>query len=139
MRMMDKIMFGPALEYARDVSAELEREPADLVVTSEMLMGVMAACESRGQRLAVLAPNLCLYPLDGMPTFGPGLPPPRNREEEALHAQVRQGTIKMLDHGLDDLNRVRLDLVWFPCRVPSSKSTRRNCICSQPVGPLISR
>lgn len=106
-RLMDKLMFGRSLDYARDVIAELEREPADLVVTSEMLPGVMAACESRGQRFAVLASNLCFYPIPGMPAFGPGLPPPRNREEEEIHEQIRAATIGMFDHGLESLNHTR--------------------------------
>src|SRR6185369_3330088 len=114
MRVMRSIMFGPALEYARDLIAELEREPADLVVTSEMLMGVLAACESRDQRVAILAANLCLFPLPGMPTFGPGLPPPRTPEEEALHGQIRQGTIGMLNTYLESLNRARIALGLLP-------------------------
>jgi MGT family glycosyltransferase len=113
-RLMDKIMFGPALEYARDVLAELEREAADVVVTSEMLAGVMAACESRDQPFAVLAANLCLFPLPGMPVFGPALPPPRTPKEEALHTQIREGTVKMFDHGLNGLNRARLALGLVP-------------------------
>src|SRR4051794_31030672 len=34
---------GPAKDYAHDTLHELRRQPADLVVTSEMLFGVMAA------------------------------------------------------------------------------------------------
>lgn len=106
-RLMDKIMVGPALDYAHDLLAELDREAADVVVTSEMLPGVMAACESRGQCLAVFAANLCLYPLPGMPAFGPGLPPPCTPEDEALHAQITAGTIAMFDAGLDAFNQTR--------------------------------
>lgn len=114
MRLMDKIMLGPALEYAQDVIAELEREPADVVVTSEMLPGVMAACESRKQRMIIFAANLCFYPLPGMPAFGPGLPPPRTVEEQTLHAQIAEGTKMMFDAGLDSLNRARLALGLLP-------------------------
>ncbi|MCB1124452.1 MAG: glycosyltransferase, partial [Verrucomicrobiae bacterium] len=113
-RMMDQIMVGPALKYARDLLAELDREPADLVITSEMLPGVMAACESRGQRMAIFAANLCFYPLPGMPAFGPGFSPPRNTEEAALHEQVKAGTIQMLDTGLDSFNRTRMQLGLVP-------------------------
>lgn len=113
-RLMDNIMLGRALEYAQDVIAELEREPADVVVTSEMLPGVLAACESLGQRVAIFAANLCLYPLPGMPAFGPGLPPPRTREENALHDQIRAGTAAMFDAGLDALNRARIELGLLP-------------------------
>lgn len=111
---LDKIMFGPALDYARDLTAVLDREPADLVVTSDMLPGILAACESRGQSVTILAANLCLYPLEGMPVFGPGLPPPRTPEEETLHAQIRAGTLAMLDAHLDVLNHARLALGLLP-------------------------
>lgn len=113
-RLIDKIMLGPALYYAQDVIDELEREPADVVVTSEMLPGVMAACESRQQRMAVFAANLCFYPLPGMPCFGPGLPPPQTEAEEALHQQIIEGTIAMFDTGLESLNNARLALGLLP-------------------------
>jgi MGT family glycosyltransferase len=113
-RVLSGIMYGPALEQARDLAAVLDREPADLVVTSDMLPGVLAACEARGQRVAILAANLCLYPLEGMPAFGPGLPPPRTPEEHALHAQIRAGTLAMLNTHLDALNRARLALGSMP-------------------------
>lgn len=111
---LSKIMFGPALEYARDLAEVLDEEPADLVVTSEMLPGILAACESRNQRVAILSANLCLYPLKGMPVFGPGLPPPRTEEERTLHEQIRAGTLQMLDAHVDGLNRARVALGLKP-------------------------
>lgn len=113
-RVLDRLMFGPALEYARDLAAVLNEEPADLVVTSEMLMGVLAACESRQQAVATLSANLCMYPIEGMPVFGPGLPPPGTPEEESLHEQIRTGTVAMLNARLDALNRARIALGLAP-------------------------
>lgn len=104
------IMTGPALAYARDVLAELEREPADLVVSSEMLFGVMAACESVGQPLALFAANVCAFPLPGAPTFGPGLPPPRDETEREQHAAIREATMQLIDTGLAELNAARAAL-----------------------------
>ena len=109
-----KVMVGPALAYARDVLAELRRVPADLVVSSEILLGVMAACESRRQRLALFAANLCVFPLPGMPVFGPGLPPPRGDAERSLHAQIKTGAIEMFDASLDEFNAARRELGLRP-------------------------
>ena len=113
-RVIDRILVGPALAYARDVIDELDQEQADVVVTSDMLLGVMAACESRGQKVAAFATNVCMYPLPGMPTFGPGLPPPTNAGEEFLHASVVAGTMAMFDTGLESYNRTRAFLGLHP-------------------------
>src|SRR5690606_25506654 len=73
----DAIMFGPALAYAHDVAEEIWRDRPDLVVGSDMLFGVMAGCESQRQPLALLATNLSLFPIAGIPPFGAGLTPDR--------------------------------------------------------------
>jgi hypothetical protein len=62
---LEAIAPGPALEYAQDLIEELEREGADLVVSSDFLLGVMAACESIGQPLALLPCNSVLFPIEG--------------------------------------------------------------------------
>src|SRR4051812_22290650 len=49
---------GPALAYAQDVIQELQREPADLVMTTEALFGVMAGCESLGQPFVTFSANI---------------------------------------------------------------------------------
>jgi MGT family glycosyltransferase len=98
---------GPSRGYAEDVVEELKREAADLVVTSEMLMGVMAGCESVGQKYAVLYPSLRLYPMPGLPPFGPGFAPAKNDEERAMHEHVRKMSEELFDSGLPALNAAR--------------------------------
>lgn len=98
---------GPALAYAQDVTEELAREPADLVVSSEMLFGVAAGCEALGQKLALLAVNISLFPIPGVPPMGPGLPPARTEEERELHAAITQATLEMFGQGLVPLNVAR--------------------------------
>lgn len=107
---VDVIMCGPALGYARDVVEELEREPAHLVVSHDMLFGVFAACESRRQPLAIFSPNLSMYPVPGLPPFGPGLKPARTPEEVALHAEIAAAVSGMFDSGLVPLNAAREQL-----------------------------
>jgi MGT family glycosyltransferase len=101
---------GPALAYAQDVIDEVRREPTDLVVTCEALFGVMAGCESLGQRFATLCPNISLAPLPGVPPLGPGLPPARNDEERAMHAEIGKAIVAMFDSGLPALNAARAAL-----------------------------
>ena len=104
----------PALRYAVDVLAELEREPADLVVTNEALFGVMAACESIGQKFVVISPNISLAPLPGVPPMGPGLAPARSPEERQMHAEIAKGVEAMFDSGLPLLNEARAALGLGP-------------------------
>jgi len=105
---------GPALSYAEDLIEELRREPADLVVTCEMLFGVMAACESIGQKFVILASNISVAPLPGVPPLGPGLAPARNEEERAMHAAIAQGSQAMFDSGLPAINAARASLGLEP-------------------------
>ena len=106
-RVLDRIMAGPALAYARDVIEELEREPADLVVSSEMLFGVMVGCEAVGQKFALLSCNVSLFPIAGVPPLGPGLAPPANAEEERLHAEIAEANRQMMAGGLPAVNAAR--------------------------------
>jgi MGT family glycosyltransferase len=105
---------GSSLAYAQDVVDELRGEPADLVVSSECLFGVMAGCESVGQRFVTLGPNISLAPLPGVPPVGPGLPPARTAEERALHAEIAKGVQTMFDAGLPALNATRAALGLRP-------------------------
>lgn len=108
MSVIRDVWCGPSLAHAQDVMEELQREPADLVVTNEGLFGVMLGCESIGQRFVLLCPNICLAPIPGIPPLGPGFAPARNDEERALHEEVRQGGQAMFDSGLASVNAARI-------------------------------
>ncbi|MEJ1965466.1 MAG: FAD-binding protein [Gammaproteobacteria bacterium] len=106
-RQVLELICGRAIDYARDTIAELEREPADLVVTFDMLIGVMTGCESVGQKLAVLSTSLSMYPMSGVPPFGPGLLPATNDADRELHAAIAAASMAMFDEGLPSLNGAR--------------------------------
>jgi MGT family glycosyltransferase len=112
MQVIRKVWAGPALDYAEDVMAELEREPADLVVTSEFLFGVAIGCEAVGQPFVLMPVNVSLFPVAGVPPMGLGLPPARTEAERALEAEATAGLTALLDTGLPAVNaaRVRLGL-----------------------------
>jgi UDP:flavonoid glycosyltransferase YjiC (YdhE family) len=105
---------GPSLLYAQDVLEELRRESADLVITFEGLFGVMAACESIGQKFVILTANISLAPLPGIPPLGPGLAPARIDQERELHAQIAQASVPIFDSGLPALNAARAELGLAP-------------------------
>ncbi len=140
------IWCGPALVYAQDVLDELRREPADLVVSSECLFGVMAACESIGQRFMTLGANISLAPLPGVPPLGPGLPPARNDEERAMHAEIAKAAQETFDSGLPALNAARAALGLGPLAhlVDQYQAAERELLATSaafdfPADPLPSR
>ena len=108
-RVIERIMAGPSLAYARDVIEELGREPADLVVSSEMLFGVMIGCEATAQKHVLLSANISLYPLEGVPPMGPGLLPAETAEDRALHAEVAEMNRQMFAVALPPLNATRAE------------------------------
>jgi MGT family glycosyltransferase len=109
-RLRDAIMFGPAFAYAQDVITEIERCRPDLVVSSEMLFGVLAACEAQDQPLTLLATNLSLFPIPGIPPFGAGLTPARTEAERKLHEDIAAASREMFNAGLPALNDTRRKL-----------------------------
>jgi len=108
--LIDTVLAGGAAGHAADVTEALAAEPADLVVSSEMLFGVHAACEALQQPLALLAVNIALLPLPGVPPLGPGLTPAQTPADHALHAEIAEAVHSLFDAGLPQLNRVRADL-----------------------------
>lgn len=105
---------APALAYAQDTLDELKREPADLVVASECLFGVMAACESVGQAFVILGSSISFNAQPGIPPLGPGLPPARNDQERAMHAEIAKACQGMFDSGLPSFNQTRATLGLGP-------------------------
>ncbi len=106
-RLIARILCGPALAYGQDLMDELAREPADLVVGSDMLLGVTAACEALGQRHAILTANLSIFPLPGVPPLGAGLAPARTDADRALHDAIAADCTALFDQGLPALNAAR--------------------------------
>lgn len=104
---LDRIWAGPALDYAEDVIEELRREPADLVISSEMLLGVMAGCEAIAQPFVAFTCNINLFGTPGVPPVGPGLMPATTPEEEAFHREVAAGNEVLFATGLPKLNASR--------------------------------
>src|SRR5262249_35161998 len=110
MRAIDGVWCGPALAYAQDIKAALAEEPADLVISSEMLFGVAAACEALKQRLVFLTAGISLYPIPGIPPMGSALPAPKSAADDAAIADFHGKATELFDHGLPALNAARRTL-----------------------------
>jgi MGT family glycosyltransferase len=108
--MSEHFMGGLADAYAQDTVAELRREPADVVVNFDMLFGVMAACEARRQKLALLSTCISLFPLEGIPPFGSAAAPARTPAEVSSLRETALELAVIFDAGLPALNAARANL-----------------------------
>ena len=106
-RLRDRIMCGPAAAHAADTEAAIDAIRPDVIVGSDMLFGVMLAAEARAIPLALLCPQISLYPLPGLPPIGMGLTPARTEADRAVHADIGAGFGALLDGGLPPVNAAR--------------------------------
>jgi MGT family glycosyltransferase len=106
-RMRDGLMFGPAADIAADVTEELERRPADVVVSEMVLCGALVAAEAAGVPSASLITTIYPLPVPGRPPFGPGLKPARGRLGTARDRVLTKLWFRMWDKGLPALNEAR--------------------------------
>jgi MGT family glycosyltransferase len=107
LRALEGVMTGPAARFADDVRAELQRQPADVVVANMFLLGAQLGAQAEGVRVAVLIPNLFALPGWGIPPIGPGLSPMRGPLGRLRDAAIGRVTVRLFDRGLDDLNATR--------------------------------
>ena len=106
-RALDGVMIGPAERFAADVRAELQREPADVVVSNIFLFGAQIAAAAEGVASAFLIPNLFALPGWGIPPIGPGLKPMRGPLGRTRDGALAWMTTRLFDKGLEDLNAAR--------------------------------
>jgi len=111
----DGVMTGPAERYAADAMALIARFDPDLVVSNELLMGVIAAGEASKVPVALLTSNVWCYPTrQDVPPFGPGFAPWPSAAGQRRDAIVRRMISRWYDAGLEDLNRARAQLQLAP-------------------------
>lgn len=101
----DAVISGPALPYAQDTLEFVAEFQPDLVVTNELLFGVMLACERAGTRVVALTSSLWCFPTrDDVPPFGPGFGPP---VQPGRDATVRRLITRLYDSGRPRINAAR--------------------------------
>lgn len=105
------VMCGPAERYAVDTLDLITRFKPDVIVTNELLFGVLAAAEHAGVPAALLTGNLWCFPTrPDLPPFGPAFPPAATPFEVRREAMARGMIHRLYDLGLADLNRARRGL-----------------------------
>ncbi len=113
--LVDGLMVGPAAAYAADTLALTDTFRPDVIVTQELLFGVMAAAEKRGVALAIFAANVWSLPtIDGAPPFGAGGGPAHDEEQREFYNRVSATTRQVFQIGLPTFNAARAGLGLVP-------------------------
>ncbi len=109
-RVVDQLVAGPSRRYAEDVLEELRNEAADLVVSNELLLGVMAGCEANGTPFAMMPVNSMLMTVKGAIEMGMlqhfEANPPTDPGDQMKFAVVSAMQACFM-HGLNDMNDTR--------------------------------
>jgi MGT family glycosyltransferase len=140
--MRDNLAVGPAAAFAADVREELERRPADAVLTELLLFGPVIAAEALGVPCVVLNPTINIVPVEGVPPFGPGFLPATTEEERERDRVVLEQAVADWDEALPALNNARAGQGLPPLAhvLDQGRSVARVLIMSSPafdfVGPL---
>ncbi|MGA0600734.1 glycosyltransferase [Caulobacter sp. KR2-114] len=104
----EALIATPAAAYARDTLEAIDDFKPDVVVSQELLMGVMMAAESRGLPLALLTANIWPFPtMPGAPPFGGGLPLAADEGVAELYVRIAEATRGAYQSGLPAVNAAR--------------------------------
>jgi MGT family glycosyltransferase len=113
-RIRERLMFGRAGDVARDVLEELERRPADAIVTEPMLAGSVIAGESAGVPVALIFTTIDAFPVQGRPPLGPGFQPARGPLGRLRDRVVSAASRAAWNRGLPAFNAARAELGLAP-------------------------
>ena len=122
-RVRDRLMYGPAGLFARDVIETLEAAPADAVAWDYLLLGAGLGAEKAGVRSAVVIHQIYPLPAEGVPPFGPGLQPARGVPGRLRDTLIRRVLVRSFAPGLKALNRARSGLGLSPLDDPFGQIT----------------
>ncbi|WP_049574683.1 glycosyltransferase [Nonomuraea sp. SBT364] len=106
-RLRDRLVCGPAADFARDTLAELRAHPADVLVSDFSLLGTLTAGEAAGIPVAALGTTLYPFATPGAPPFGPGLRPATGALGRLRDRIVAEMTLRPWAKGLPALNAAR--------------------------------
>jgi MGT family glycosyltransferase len=112
--LLDRVIAGPARDYAAEVGAALDEHRSDALISSMLMLGGMAAAEARGVPFVAMLPNCYLLPCPGMPPFGTGWFPARGRTGRLRDAAINRLATRLWDRGVPTFNTARAELGLAP-------------------------
>lgn len=117
-RMRDRLMCGPAGQYARDVTAEIARGRYDAVASEGMIIGALVAAEASGLPHAALWPIFDIRPIEGRPPMGLGLLPATHVLARWRDRAMSAFFMRVMGTGLPAINEARAALRLGPLDHP---------------------
>jgi len=115
-RVRDRVMFGPASAFCRDVTEELDREPADLVVVDTLIPSALSGAEAAGCPSVLLMHGPYLMPRPGAPPPGSGFMPARGRPGHWRDRAAASLLMRVFRTGVPALNQARAEHGLAPVR-----------------------
>ena len=133
-RVRDRQLCGPAREFCRDVSEELRREAADVVVVDTMIPAAMFGAEASGVRSVIVMHGPYMIPRPDAPPLGTGLMPARGPLGRLRDRSAAAVTLAVFRSWMPGLNRTRTEVGLPPVRDLPGLMARadRILVCSSP-------
>ena len=139
----DRLLFGPARDYAEDTLEQIESYAPDALAIMDFTLGAMLAAERAHIPAAVIAPHILAYPVAGRPPFGPGLLPARNVVEHVRERLVTWFSLREFAKAIPEFNITRMKFGLDPVQGVFEQVQRMNRILvltspslELPGGPL---
>lgn len=114
LRVRDRLICGPAREFADDVLDEHRRQPADVIVAEAFLRGALIAAEAANVPHVAFLTTVNCVPTPGAPPFGAGFAPARGPLGRVRDRAVAELSRRMWNGGLGRLNAARERLSLDP-------------------------
>jgi len=133
-RVRDRLMFGPARLFCRDLTEELDREPADVVVVDTMIPSALSGAEAAGVPSVLLMHGPYLLPRPGAPAIGTGFLPPHGRLGRLRDRAAASLAMGVFRTGMPVLNQARAEFGLAPLRGLDDlvASASRVLVCTSP-------
>jgi MGT family glycosyltransferase len=133
-RVRDRVMFGPAREFCRDVTEELDREPADVVVVDTLIPSALSGAEAAGCPSVLLMHGPYLMPRPDAPPPGTGFMPARGRLGRWRDRAVVSLMMRVFRTAMPALNQARAELGLAPARDLADviNGASRVLVCTSP-------
>ena len=133
-RVRDRVMFGPAREFCRDITEELDREPADLVAVDTLIPSALSGAEAAGCPSVLLMHGPYMMPRPDAPPPGTGFMPARGRLGRWRDRAAVALMMRVFRTAMPALNQARAELGLAPVRDLADvlNAASRVLVCTSP-------